>query len=154
MASKFWAQASESGSDSDSDSDSDSSMGGQPGAQRRQWAVDSDSESEDEVRVVKSAKDRSFEAINISVGKIRNHMKINDWNGIQTEFDECNKHIDKSKATIVKDGVPTFYVKMLAQLEDFLAAALKDKPAIKKMSATNTRSLNRMKLRLRKHNMG
>lgn len=47
--------------------------------------------------MVKSAKDRSFEAIRSCVAKIRNHMKINDWNGIQTDFDECNKHMDKSK---------------------------------------------------------
>ena len=53
---------------------------------------------------------------------------------------------------IAKEGVPSFYVKLLANLEDLLTATLKDKPAVKKMSATNTRSLNRMKLQLRKHN--
>lgn len=53
-----------------------------------------------------------------------------------------------------KEGVPSFYIKLLANLEDLLATTLKDKPAIKKMSATNTRSLNRMKLQLRKHNKG
>lgn len=51
------------------------------------------------MRVVKSAKDRSFEAIRTSVGRIRTTMKINDWNGIQANFDECNKHVDKSKVT-------------------------------------------------------
>lgn len=50
-----------------------------------------------QVRVVKSAKDRSFEAIRTAVGRIRNHIKINDWNGIQADLDECNKHVDKSK---------------------------------------------------------
>lgn len=52
-----------------------------------------------QVRVVKSAKDRSFEAIRTSVTRIRNHIKINDWNGIQTDFEECNKHVDKSKVS-------------------------------------------------------
>lgn len=55
---------------------------------------------------------------------------------------------------IAKEGVPSFYIKLLANLEDMLVTTLKDKPAIKKMSATNTRSLNRMKLQLRKHNKG
>lgn len=50
-----------------------------------------------QVRVVKSAKDRSFEAIRTTVIKVRNHIKINDWNGIQADFDECNKHVEKSK---------------------------------------------------------
>lgn len=50
---------------------------------------------------MKSAKDRSFEAIRTAVGKIRNHIKINDWNGIQADFDECNKHVDKSKVRAI-----------------------------------------------------
>lgn len=55
--------------------------------------------------MVKSAKDRSFEAIRTSVGKIRNHIKINDWNGIQADFDECNKHVDKSKVWNSPSGI-------------------------------------------------
>lgn len=55
---------------------------------------------------------------------------------------------------IAKEGVPSFYVKLLANLEDLLVTTLKDKAGVKKMSATNTRSLNRMKLQLRKHNKG
>lgn len=53
-----------------------------------------------QVRVVKSAKDRSFEAIRTAVGQIRTKIKINDWNGIQTNFDECNKHVEKSKVRV------------------------------------------------------
>lgn len=53
---------------------------------------------------------------------------------------------------MAKEGIPSFYVKLLANLEDLLATTLKDKAATKKMSGTNTRSLHRMKLQLRKHN--
>ncbi len=38
------------------------------------------------------------------------------------------------------------------ELETGVLTTLKDKVAVKKMSATNTRSLNRMKLQLKKHN--
>ncbi len=38
------------------------------------------------------------------------------------------------------------------ELETGVLTTLKDKAAVKKMSATNTRSLNRMKLQLKKHN--
>ncbi len=38
------------------------------------------------------------------------------------------------------------------ELETGVMTTLKDKAAVKKMSATNTRSLNRMKLQLKKHN--
>lgn len=69
---------------------------------------------------------------------------------------ESDRGFDRSfvQVMIAKEGVPSFYIKLLANLEDLLLATLKDKPAVKKMSATNTRSLNRMKLQLRKHNKG
>merc|ERR1719261_363922 len=86
------------------------------------------------------------------VAKIGNSKKIGDWNGIQTEFENLNKMVDKAKMHIMKEGLPRFYVRTLAELEDFLFEALKDKEAQKKMSASNGRSLNRMKLTLRKHN--
>jgi translation initiation factor 3 subunit C len=150
-SSRFWAGDGSSGSGSESDSDSDSSAVGNQ-RERRQWALDSDSESDEEVRVVKSAKDRSWEAIKVGVSKVRNNLKINDWNGVQTGFDDLNKQMEKAKALVAKDGVPNFYVKLLVDLEDSLVTTLKNKEAVKKMSATNTRSLNRMKLQLKKHN--
>lgn len=64
------------------------------------------------------------------------------------------QYLNRAQVLIAKDGVPSFYVKLLANLEDLLTSTLKDKAAVKKMSATNTRSLNRMKLQLRKHNKG
>jgi hypothetical protein len=49
-------------------------------------------------------------------------------------------------------GMPRFYIAMLSSLEDYLVLALKDKDAQKKMSGSNGRALNRMKLALRRHN--
>ncbi len=45
-----------------------------------------------------------------------------------------------------------YQVRLLVELETGVLTTLKDKAAVKKMSATNTRSLNRMKLQLKKHN--
>ncbi len=45
-----------------------------------------------------------------------------------------------------------YQVRLLVELETGVMTTLKDKAAVKKMSATNTRSLNRMKLQLKKHN--
>merc|ERR1712100_67773 len=53
---------------------------------------------------------------------------------------------------IQKEGLPRFYIRTLAELEDCLDVALKDKEAQKKMSKANGRALNRMKLQLRRHN--
>ena len=60
--------------------------------------------------------------------------------------------VDKAKTHIQKEGLPRFYIRTLAELEDCLDVALKDKEAQKKMSKANGRALNRMKLQLRRHN--
>ena len=62
--------------------------------------------------------------------------------------------VDKVKTHIQKEGLPRFYIRTLAELEDCLDVALKDKEAQKKMSKANGRALNRMKLQLRRHLCG
>lgn len=109
-------------------------------------------ESEDEVRVVKSQKDRAWDSMKEGIGRIRNARKNSDWPLIQDEFANVNKMIEKSKMLILKDGLPKFYIKMLAEVEDHVQLALKDKEGIKKMKAVVSRALNQMKLQVRKHN--
>lgn len=110
------------------------------------------SESEDEVRVVKSQKDRKWDSMKEGIAKIRNAKKNNDWSLIQDEFANVNKMVEKSKMLIIQSGLPNFYVKMLVEVEDHVQAALKDKEAMKKMKPVVTRALNQMKLQVRKHN--
>jgi len=158
--SKFWGGADSSSDDSSSDdssvSSSDSSRGGGGGGGGggpSRWVMESDSESSDEERIVKSAKDRAFEAFETHVKTIRNAMKIRDFNKIQSQFDELTKAMAKGKNVINQHGgVPRFYVRLLCDLEDFVKSSLADKAAFKKLSASNGRALNRMKLTLRKHN--
>lgn len=71
---------------------------------------------------------------------------------IQDEFASVNKMIEKSKMLILQSGLPPFYVKMLAEVEDHVQLALKDKESIKKMKPVVSRALNQMKLQIRKHN--
>ncbi len=59
---------------------------------------------------LRSAKDRSWEAIRGTCTKVRNGLKINDWNGVQTAFDELSKHMEKARTLIAREGVPNFYV--------------------------------------------
>jgi hypothetical protein len=109
-------------------------------------------ESEDEVRVVHSKKDRSWNSMRDSIKRMRSAMKINDWSIILDEFRVTNKIIDNSKMLILTHGIPKFYIKMLADLEDFLNVSLKDKEGMKKMKKEVAKSFNKMKLDLRKHN--
>ena len=56
------------------------------------------------------------------VTKINNFLKINDWTGIEEQFDELAKRMEAKKALVEREGIPRFYIKTLATLEDQLAA--------------------------------
>jgi hypothetical protein len=56
-------------------------------------------ESEDEVRVVRSAKDKAWDEMKDKVGKINNALKINDWTIVEGEFDELSKRIEAKKVS-------------------------------------------------------
>uniref|UniRef100_A0A7S2HV13 Eukaryotic translation initiation factor 3 subunit C n=1 Tax=Octactis speculum TaxID=3111310 RepID=A0A7S2HV13_9STRA len=154
--SRFWAGQSSASGTEDSDSDSASSSDGEANKLKKEnrWAVDSDSESEEENRKVVSAKDKAWIAMESDVKNIKNSMKNNDWAQIQETFDDLNRKVEKQQNLIKKEGgVPRFYIRLLAELEDLLLTTLKDKDAQKKMNKANGRALNRMKLNLRKHNL-
>jgi len=158
--SRFWAagggsssESSDSSSDSSVSSDDSSRFGGAAGAGKDKWVMSDDSDSEDSVRVVKSAKTRAFESFEANVKQIRNAMKIRDFAKVQNQFEELTKSMTKSKKLIdAHGGVPRFFVRILVDLEDFVKTSLADKAGFKKLSPTNGRALNRMKLTLRKHN--
>lgn len=154
--SRFWAGAESSDSDSSSDDDSsyssDGDAKGGAGGNNR-WVEFSDSdESDDEVRVVKSGKERALDGFNKRIGLIRAAMKARDYYAIQTEFDELAKAMIKAKK-VLAEGVPRPLVRILVDLEDtYIPERLADKAAFKKLSARQGRALNRMKLTLKKHN--
>jgi hypothetical protein len=52
----------------------------------------------------------------------------------------------------ITPGVPKAYIRILGELEDYLSASLANKEQKKKMSATNSKALNTMRQRLKKHN--
>lgn len=108
-------------------------------------------DSEDEVRVVKSAKERSLETFRLHIKNIKSAMKTRDFLTIQSEFDALSKAMIKAKK-ILAQGIPRPLVKLLCDLEDYITAQLADKAAFKTLSASQGRALNRMKLTLKKHN--
>ncbi|EGZ15891.1 hypothetical protein PHYSODRAFT_561619 [Phytophthora sojae] len=149
MASRFWAGSSSSEEESDVSDVSDVETSQQQAARAAsRWAVQSDSESDEEVRVVKSAKDKALENMERNCAGIKNHMKINDWTQIQTEFDELVKQLERAKKTL--NTLPTFYVRTMVALEDFLFEKVKNKAEQKKMSKENSKALIRMKGKIKK----
>lgn len=102
--------------------------------------------------MVKSQKERAFEAIHDLINRIKNARRNEDWSLVQDLFNNVNKQVEKSKLTIMQYGMPPIYIKMLAELEDHVMTTSKDKELVKKMKAVVSKALNQMKLQVRKHN--
>ncbi|RAK96997.1 translation initiation factor eIF3 core subunit c [Aspergillus ibericus CBS 121593] len=138
--------------ESEEESSSEDEDAGKTGANRFIKNVSESEESEDEERVtvVKSAKDKRLEELENTVKLIENAEKINDWAVISTEFDKLNRQIVK----IVQSGpTPRIYVKTVADLEDFVNETVsKQKSSNKKMNASNAKGFNAVKQRIKKNN--
>mmetsp|Transcript_24390 Transcript_24390/g.30011 ORF Transcript_24390/g.30011 Transcript_24390/m.30011 type:complete len:974 (+) Transcript_24390:103-3024(+) len=155
--SRFWA-AQSSSSDSDGSSSDDSSLASSDDDKNRgtanRWVEFSDSdESEEEERVAKSAKDRTFESLTNGITKIKNAMKIHDYNTIQSTYQSLLQTVSSTKAKAIiqaNGGVPRFFVKFICNFEVYIAERKKDKPAFKKLSPSQGRALNRMALNVKK----
>ncbi|KKY24448.1 putative eukaryotic translation initiation factor 3 subunit [Phaeomoniella chlamydospora] len=143
---------SEGESEEDSDEDSSDEEAGKTGASRFMRDVDSESDSEDEdrVTVVKSAKDKRLEELESTIKTIENAMKINDWAVISSEYDE----MQRQTAKITQAGsVPKIYIKTIAEIEDFVNEThSKQKESGKKMTANNSKGFNAVRQKVKKNN--
>lgn len=103
--SRFWAAGgssddSDSASD-DSDSSDESIVDNNNKKDGSRWVdFSDDSDSEDDVRVVKSAKERSLEAFTSHIKNLRSFMKQRDFKKIQSEFEELSKAMLKAKKSL------------------------------------------------------
>lgn len=105
------------------------------------------------MRVVQSAKDRTFAVLEQSISNIKNAMKIQDYAVIQEQFDAFAKHMKTAKTKTILEahgGVPTFVVHLLVDVEAYFDRRKKDKASVRKLSAKQGRAFHRMVLTLRR----
>ena len=96
---KFWGASSSSESEAGSDDEAkveakatQRQMGG-----THHFIIDSDTESEDEGRVVRSAKDKRWGEMRAAIKSLIHLLEINDWNGIaQGASEQCGPLLARS----------------------------------------------------------
>jgi len=150
--SRFFAASdddSEENSGSEAEDSNESSEGEQEETkiQATKFGFES-SDEDDEKRIVRTEKSKRYDEMLTAVKTLKNHMKINDWVFITTDFDNLQKLLAKAKNITAKEGIPRFYIRACLSIEDLCLAATTDKE--KKMSTSNAKALNIMRQKLRK----
>ncbi|XP_037935140.1 eukaryotic translation initiation factor 3 subunit C [Teleopsis dalmanni] len=113
------------------------------------------SDDEEEVkRVVRSTKEKRYENLTAIIKSIRNHKKIKDMSSILTSFEDLTRAHQKALPVITKEenGItPRFYVRCLAELEDFINEVWEDREGRKNLSKNNSKSLGTLRQKVRKY---
>lgn len=111
------------------------------------------SDDEDDVkRTVRSLKDKRYDEIQSAIKQMRNSMKIKDIAKVLTEWENMCKAYVKAKTVIEKEGIPSFYIKSLAELEDFVQNQWEDKESRQKLSKVNAKALASLRQKMKKYN--
>ncbi|XP_068033814.1 eukaryotic translation initiation factor 3 subunit C-like, partial [Anomalospiza imberbis] len=140
-----------------SDSESESSASGDEAAPKAPGGPYSkplllSEDEEDTKRVVRSARDKRYEELTNLIRSIRNAMKIRDVSRCLEEFELLGRAWAKAKGVVDREGVPGFYLRILADLEDYLNELWEDKEGKKKMNKNNAKALSSLRQKLRKYN--
>ena len=111
-------------------------------------------DEEETKRVVRSAREKRYEALNQIIHNIRNSKKIKDFTKMETGFVDLTKAFDKAKPVIEKEenGVtPRFFIRILVELEEIINETWEDRDGRKRMSKNNSKSLSALRQKLRKY---
>lgn len=103
---------------------------------------------------MRSTKEKRYEDITNLIKAIRNHRKIKDMASILQGFEDLTRAYQKALTVIMKEenGVtPRFYVRSLAELEDFINEVWEDRDGRKNLSKNNSKALGQLRQKFRKY---
>ena len=104
----------------------------------------SDSE-DDEDREVKSKKDKLVDQLAEIVIRIKNKVKIADWEQVETAYADLNKMVKKNKKDLLTEDScpPRVYLKCVVELEGIVGDAWKAKKSLSKLRSRSVGNLKR-----------
>ena len=108
----------------------------------------------DEKRVVRSAKEKRYEALFEKIKTIKNCKKTKDFSQMLSSFEDLQKAFDKAKPIIAKEekGVtPRFFLRILVEMEDLVNETWEDSAGRKGLSKVQGKSLSALRQKLRKY---
>ncbi|CAH8620279.1 unnamed protein product [Dicrocoelium dendriticum] len=107
------------------------------------------SDEEDGKRVVKSAKDKRYEEMQSIIKNLNNHKKIRDMSNVLVDFESLTRVHEKSIKMNEIDSVPAFYIRSIAELEDFVNDSWEKKKDLNRAAA---KALTALRQRVKKYN--
>ncbi|KAF7634106.1 Eukaryotic translation initiation factor 3 subunit C [Meloidogyne graminicola] len=153
--SKFFRSAVSSSSGSESgESDVEAPVAQTRPLGRQDFAYPSDSEDEGPKRIVRSQKDKTYGELKEMIRNSRNARNIKDVSKLLAIFEEHIKYWEKAKLIIARENscIPRFYIRYLAELDDFVNEQWDDREGRKIMSKQNAKALATFRQKIKKYN--
>lgn len=99
----------------------------------RDFSYPSDSDDEGPKRVVRAQKDKVYAELKEKIGLAKNARNIKDMSKLLTCLENLGKSYEKAKTVMARENLttPRFYIRYLAELEDFVNEQWEDSEARK-----------------------
>ena len=101
--------------------------------------------------MVKSAVDKRFDELRDVIKKAKNARKVKDFNISLNTFTDLTRVFEKSTKVVEKEGIPTFYVRELVDIDDYIKKMWEDKDFRKKLKKDQSKALTTLRQRLKKY---
>ncbi|XP_022831512.1 eukaryotic translation initiation factor 3 subunit C [Spodoptera litura] len=136
------------------DSESESSSEDEPVVRAPAPVYTFSDDEEETKRVVRSMKEKRYEELEAIIHSLRNHRKIKDFSSALASFEELQRAYTRAAPVVLKEenGVaPRFFIRALAELDDWVTGAWNDRDSRKALSKGNSKALTSLRQKLRKY---